>query len=69
MFSQAANARGTQNYINYGMASEFRTKVVVRLLPHSLSEDAFKEVIGEEWLQACDWFSYWKGKPRYDIIL
>ena len=47
-----------------GMAQEARCKVVVRLLPPWLTEDAFKELIGD-WLEATDWFSYWKGKPRY----
>ena len=45
------------------MTQDVRTKVVVRLLPPSLTEDAFKEVIGE-WAEACDWLAYCKGKPR-----
>lgn len=46
------------------MERETRTKLVIRLLPPSLSEEAFKEAIGE-WLDAADWFSYWQGKPRH----
>jgi len=46
------------------MVQETRTKVVVRLLPPSLTEAGFKNVIGE-WLEATDWISYWKGKPRF----
>lgn len=42
---------------------EVRTKVVVRLLPPTLTEDAFLELIGE-WVGATDWVSYWKGKTR-----
>lgn len=45
------------------MAQDQRTKVVVRLLPASLTEAAFKEVLGD-WLCVTDWFSYWQGKPR-----
>ncbi len=50
------------------MGQETRSKVVVRLLPPSLTEDAFKKVI-EEWLEAIDWISYWKGKPRFVYLL
>ncbi|KAH7624441.1 hypothetical protein Ndes2526B_g00641 [Nannochloris sp. 'desiccata'] len=49
------------------MVQETRTKVVVRLLPPSLTEDGFKNVIGE-WLEATDWISYWKGKPSAPVL-
>jgi hypothetical protein len=41
-----------------------RTKVVVRRLPATLTEAQFRAEVGEEWLAAADWFSYWGGKPR-----
>lgn len=45
------------------MAQETCGKVVVRLLPPSLTEAAFRDAIGE-WAAAADWFSYCQGKPR-----
>jgi hypothetical protein len=43
------------------MSQGARTKVVVRLLPPFLTEDGFKETIGA-WLDATNWFTYYKGK-------
>lgn len=45
------------------MSQGARTKVVVRLLPPFLTEDGFKETIGA-WLDATNWFTYYKGKSN-----
>ncbi|KAL6774082.1 UPF3 [Auxenochlorella protothecoides x Auxenochlorella symbiontica] len=41
--------------------AEERTKVVVRHLPPSLSEDAFKSAV-QEWLDRSNWSAYYQGK-------
>ena len=42
---------------------ETRVKVVVRHLPPTLGEDAFRETVAE-WLDRVEWLSFVGGKTR-----
>ncbi|EFN59157.1 hypothetical protein CHLNCDRAFT_50004 [Chlorella variabilis] len=50
------------------MVSDTRCKVVVRRLPPSLQEEAFRGAV-REWIERADWFSYVQGKASSKDLL